>query len=269
MRVACVQMCSGREVAANLAAAETLIRQAAAEGARLIATPEGTGFMDRAPGALRQKAVAEEDDAVLAGMRSLASELGCHLLIGSLAVRAGTGRAANRSFLLAPDGTISARYDKIHMFDVTLSAGERYRESDGYAAGDRMVLASAGPARIGMSICYDLRFARLYRELAQAGANLLAVPSAFTRTTGQAHWHVLLRARAIETGSFVMAPAQGGCHEDGRETFGHSLIIGPWGEILAEKADDTPGLILADLDWGMVASARARVPAWSLNRSWT
>jgi predicted amidohydrolase len=269
MRVACVQMRAARSEAASLDEAEALIRQAHAKGAALIATPEGTNGLDRTPGSVLQRAEPEETSAAVARFGALAGELGVHLLAGSLALRAPDGRAANRSLLFGPDGQTLARYDKIHMFDVDLPGGETYRESASYRPGVQRVCVQAAQARLGLSICYDVRFPRLYRELAaRDGAQVIAVPSAFTRTTGRAHWHVLLRARAIETGSFLIAPAQGGQHEDGRETYGHSLIVNPWGEVIAEIDGDAPGVLLADLDLEEVARARARIPAWSVERDW-
>jgi predicted amidohydrolase len=191
------------------------------------------------------------------------------ILVGSLPIRTEEGGIANRSYLISGTGAIDAVYDKIHMFDVQLGTGEVYRESDTFTAGRRLVLGRVAQARLGLTVCYDVRFPHLYRDLAKAGAEVLVVPSAFTRVTGEAHWHTLLRARAIETGSFVIAPAQGGRHEDGRETYGHSLIIDPWGRILAEKTDDAPGLILADLDLALVADARRRIPALNHDRAYT
>jgi len=262
VRVACVQMRSGVEIAPNIAAASGLIRDAAGQGAQLVATPEMTNLLDIRPGKARPKIVPEADDQTLAAMRGLAAELGIWMLIGSIAVTlAGEDRLANRSVLIAPDGSVRARYDKIHMFDVEVGDGQSYRESRAYRPGERAVLAETEFGKLGMTICYDVRFPHLYRKLAQAGAGILTIPAAFTRVTGKAHWHVLVRARAIETGSFVIAPAQGGKHEDGRETFGHSLIVSPWGEVLAEKADDEPGVILADLDLDAVAIARRRIPS--------
>jgi predicted amidohydrolase len=262
LRVACVQMRSGVEVAANIAAASDLIRDAAGQGAQLVATPEMTNLLDIRPGKARPKIVPEADDQTLAAMRALAAELGIWLLIGSIAVTVeGEERLANRSVLIAPDGSVRARYDKIHMFDVEVGDGQSYRESRAYRPGERAMLAETEFGKLGMTICYDVRFPHLYRKLAQAGAGILTIPAAFTRVTGEAHWHVLVRARAIETGSFVLAPAQGGKHEDGRETFGHSLIVSPWGEVLAEKADAEPGVILADLDLDAVAKARRRIPS--------
>ena len=272
-RAACVQMRSGTEVADNIDAASALVRQAAKAGAVFIATPEMTNILDIRPGMARPKIVAQEDDATLAAIRALAVELGVWLLLGSIAVTVESeDRRANRSFLIAPDGKVVAQYDKIHMFDVEVGDGQTYRESRAYRPGTSAVLAKTSIAPIGMTICYDLRFPALYRTLAQAGAQILTVPAAFTRVTGEAHWHVLLRARAIETGCFVIAPAQGGRHEDGRETYGHSLIISPWGEILAEADGDEPGVIWADIDLDQVAKARARIPslgneqAFSLNK---
>ena len=268
LRVACVQMRSGVEIAPNIAAASDLIRDAAGQGAQLVATPEMTNLLDIRPGKARPKIVPEADDQTLAAMRSLAAELGIWVLVGSIAVTLeGEDRLANRSVLIAPDGSVRARYDKIHMFDVEVGDGQSYRESRAYRPGERAVLAETEFGKLGMTICYDVRFPHLYRKLAQAGAGILTIPAAFTRVTGEAHWHVLVRARAIETGSFIIAPAQGGKHEDGRETFGHSLIVSPWGEVLAEKADDAPGVILADLDLDAVAIARRRIPSLGNDQS--
>ncbi|WP_373007930.1 carbon-nitrogen hydrolase family protein [Hyphomonas sp.] len=267
LRAACVQMRSGTEVAPNIAAASGLVRQAAAAGAMLIATPEMTSLLDIRPGMARPKVVAQDDDATLAAFRALAVELGVWLLLGSIAVTLeGDDRFANRSFLIGPDGKIITQYDKIHMFDVEVGDGQTYRESRAYRPGTSAVLAETSIGPIGMTICYDLRFPALYRTLAQAGAQILTAPAAFTRVTGEAHWHVLLRARAIETGCFVIAPAQGGKHADGRETFGHSLIISPWGEILAEADGDEPGVIWGDIDLEQVAMARARIPSLGNNQ---
>lgn len=262
IRVACVQMRSGTDVAENIAAADALIREAARGGAELIATPEMTTLLDRAWGASWEKSTDEASDPGLAHFRALAKELGRTLLIGSLAIRADAGKCANRSFLIRPDGEVAARYDKIHMFDVQLNAGNIYRESDSYAAGGAAVVAELPAAKLGMTVCYDVRFPELFRQLAMAGAQIIAVPAAFTRITGEAHWHILLRARAIETGCFVIAPAQTGKHQDGRETYGHSLIIDPWGEILAEGGTE-PGVIAATLDLAKVAEVRGKIPSLS------
>lgn len=262
IRAACIQLRSGTEVTDNIASVSALVRQAVDAGAVFIATPEMTNILDIRPGKARPKIVAQENDATLAAFQALAIELGVWLLLGSIAVTVeDEDRLANRSFLIAPHGEIVAHYDKIHMFDVAVGDGQTYRESRAYRPGTSAVLAETAFGVIGMTICYDLRFPALYRTLAQAGAQILAVPAAFTRVTGEAHWHVLLRARAIETGCFVIAPAQGGKHEDGRETFGHSLIVSPWGEILAEADSDAPGLIWADIDLEQVEKARARIPS--------
>lgn len=265
IRVACVQMRSGTDVAANIAAARSLIREAAATGAQLIATPEMTTLLDRTPGAAWEKSTTEAADPGLAAFRALAKELSVTLLIGSIAIRAdggqdGNGKCANRSFLIAPDGEVVTHYDKIHMFDVQLNANNVYRESDSYAAGASAIIADLPAGRLGLTVCYDVRFPDLFRQLALAGAKIIAVPAAFTRITGEAHWHILLRARAIETGCYIIAPAQGGKHQDGRETFGHSLIIDPWGEILAEAGTE-PGVISATLDLARVDEVRGKIPS--------
>lgn len=260
IRVACVQMRTGTDVAANIAEASALIRQAAAGGAELIATPEMTTLLDRKPGAAWEKSTTEAADPGLAAFRALAKELGVTLLIGSIAIRADEGKCANRSFLIGPDGAVMARYDKIHMFDVQLNAGNIYKESDSYAPGASAIVADLPVAKLGLTVCYDVRFPDLFRQLAVAGAQIIAVPAAFTKITGEAHWHTLLRARAIETGCYVIAPAQGGKHQDGRETFGHSLIINPWGEVLAEGGVD-PGVIFATLDLSKVDEVRGKIPS--------
>jgi predicted amidohydrolase len=260
IKVACVQMRTGTEVDANIAEASALIREAAAGGAELIATPEMTTLLDRKPGAAWNKSTSEDADPGLAAFRALAKELGVTLLIGSLAIRAAEGKCANRSFLIGPEGEILARYDKIHMFDVQLNAGNVYRESDSYAPGADAVVAQLPAGLLGLTVCYDVRFPDLFRQLALAGAQVIAVPAAFTRITGEAHWHTLLRARAIETGCYVIAPAQGGKHQDGRETYGHSLIIDPWGEILAEAGIE-PGVISAILDLSKVEEVRGKIPS--------
>lgn len=262
IKAACVQMRSGVSVAPNIAAASDLIRQAAGAGATLIATPEMTNWLDIRRHVKKERPVLEADDPSLKAFRSLADELNVFLLIGSLAIALeGRQRMANRSYLIGPNGGVIARYDKINMFDVTVGDGQTYRESAAYAAGDKAVLAKTPLGAIGLSICYDVRFPLLYRSLAQAGAEILTVPAAFTKMTGEAHWHALVRARAIETGCFVMAPAQGGHHEDGRDTFGHAMIVSPWGEVIAHADHDDPCVIAADLDLSQVAKARQRVPS--------
>jgi GrxC family glutaredoxin len=265
-RAALVQLRSGRTVEPNLAKAETLIRRAAAGGAIYVQTPENTALMELAPELVLEAARSEERSAPLEKLRALAAELEIWLHAGSLAIRLDEARVANRSYLLAPDGSIAARYDKLHMFDVDLAGGESYRESQYYRPGGKAIVVDLPFGRLGMSICYDLRFPSLYRALAGAGAEFIAVPSAFTRQTGEAHWRVLARARAIETGSYVLAATQGGLHENGRSTFGHSMIVSPWGEILAEAGED-PGVVLADIDLAKVEEARHRIPALRHGRS--
>ena len=259
-RVGLVQMCSGRTAARNIEAAEKLIREAAAGGANYVQTPEMTNLLERDRERLPQALHREADDPGVTQFRSLARELSIWLHIGSLALLGETGKPVNRSFLISPEGRITARYDKIHMFDVDLPGGETYRESASYAPGHEAVLAALPWGKLGMTICYDLRFPHLHRTLAKAGARFLAVPAAFTKPTGLAHWHTLLRARAIECQCYVFAAAQGGCHEDGRETYGHSLAISPWGEVIAE-AEDQPGVIFADVDMQRLAEVRSQVPS--------
>lgn len=262
LRTACIQMRSTANITPNIDAAVDLISAAAGEGAEFIATPEMTNLLDIRPGQARPKITAEADDACLKALSDLAHRLDVSLLIGSLAVALpDDARFANRSYLIGRDGIIKARYDKVHMFDVDVGDGQAYRESDAYRAGRAATLIETEFGRVGMTICYDVRFPHLYRALGQAGADLITIPAAFTQVTGAAHWHVLVRARAIETGCFVLAPAQGGHHEDGRDTFGHSMIVSPWGEILAEADHNEPGYIIADLDLAEVSQARARIPA--------
>ena len=258
-RVAAVQMRSGIDRMRNIEAATALIEEAADMGAHFITTPEMTNVVDRDAARLRSSLPEGEDIEEVRAFAAAAGRLGAFLLVGSMAIREGA-KLFNRSFLFGPDGGIVARYDKIHMFDVTLENGETWRESHVYSAGERAVIAALPQARIGLSICYDLRFPHLYRALARAGAELLCVPSAFTRQTGRAHWKALTTARAIECGAYLVAPAQGGAHEDGRETFGHSVIVSPWGETLAEARGDEPCVIAADVDPGKVALARRQIP---------
>jgi predicted amidohydrolase len=258
-KAACVQLRSSDDVAENISETTRLVREAAGRGARFIATPENTTLMAPDGGAKLAHSFDEAHDPALPNFSALAKELKVWLLIGSLAIKVSDTKTANRSFLFGPDGGIAARYSKIHLFDVALASGEVYRESHTVAGGDEAVVARTDFGPIGLSICYDLRFPQLYRRLAQKGAFLFTVPSAFTVPTGEAHWHVLLRARAIENGAFVIAPAQGGLHANGRKTYGHSLIVAPWGEILAEGGTE-PGVILAEIDPAQSASARARVP---------
>ncbi|HEV2650867.1 MAG TPA: carbon-nitrogen hydrolase family protein [Rhizomicrobium sp.] len=258
-KAACVQLRSSDDVAENIRTTSDLIREAKGKGAQFIATPENTTLMAPDGGAKLAQSYDEAHDPALPAFSALAEELGIWLLVGSLAIKVSETKTANRSFLINPKGRITARYSKIHLFDVDLPSGEKYRESNTVAGGNEAVLAETPWGKVGLTICYDVRFPQLYRALAQKGAFLLTVPSAFTETTGKAHWHTLLRARAIENGAFVVAPAQGGTHANGRQTYGHSLIIGPWGEILGEAGTD-PGVIVAEIDPAAVTAARGRVP---------
>ena len=259
-KAAMIQMRSGLKPGANIDDAVRMIGEAKSAGADYVLTPEMTNILVAKREQLFAAVVEEEADASLATLRELARKLGIYIHIGSLAIKISPDRAANRSFLVDPKGDIAARYDKIHMFDVDLADGESYRESRNYRPGELAVLADLPWGRLGLTVCYDLRFPALYRALAEAGATMLAIPSAFTKQTGEAHWHVLIRTRAIENGCFVFAAAQGGKHENGRETYGHSLIVDPWGRILAEGGIE-PGVVMAEIDPAEVANARARIPS--------
>jgi predicted amidohydrolase len=259
-RVGLIAMRSGRVPAANLDAAVRLIEEAKAAGADYVLTPEMTNIMENDRERFFTAIVPEESDPCLNGLRELARRRGIFVHVGSLAVQASPDRAANRSFLIDRTGEIVARYDKIHMFDVEIGKGESYRESRNYRPGELAVLADLPWGRLGLTICYDMRFPALYRALAEADASFISVPSAFTRPTGEAHWHVLLRARAIENGCFVLAAAQGGRHENGRDTFGHSLVVDPWGRVLAEGSTE-PGVLMAQIAPAEVLSARTRIPS--------
>ncbi|MGA7530694.1 MAG: carbon-nitrogen hydrolase family protein [Pseudolabrys sp.] len=259
-KAAMIQMRSGLTPGANSDDAVRMIGEAKSAGADYVLTPEMTNILAARREQLFSVVVEEEADASLATLREVARKLGIYVHIGSLAIKISPDRAANRSFLIGPKGDILARYDKIHMFDVDLAGGESYRESRNYRPGELAVLADLPWGRLGLTVCYDLRFPALYRALAEAGATMLAIPSAFTKQTGEAHWHVLMRARAIENGSFVFAAAQGGKHENGRDTYGHSLIVDPWGSIIAEGGTE-PGVIMAEINPAEVASARARIPS--------
>jgi predicted amidohydrolase len=259
-KAAMIQMRSGLKPAANIDDAVRMIGEAKSAGADYVLTPEMTNILPARREQLFAAAVEEEVDASLATLRELARKLGLYIHIGSLAIKLSSDRAANRSFLLDPKGDIVARYDKIHMFDVDLADGESYRESRNYRPGELAVLADLPWGRLGLTVCYDLRFPALYRALAEAGATMLTIPSAFTKQTGEAHWHVLIRSRAVENGCFVFAAAQGGRHENGRDTYGHSLIVDPWGRIIAEGGTD-PGIVMAEIDPAEVANARARIPS--------
>ncbi len=261
MKIAAIQMCSGLDPAANLAALEPLLAEAAAAGARYALTPEVTMIFPENRDQLKSVAAPFEGHPQLAAVGELARRHDMHVHIGSLPIPLEDGRFANRSVLFGPDGAQRAIYDKIHLFDADIAGLNAYRESATYKGGEQAVTAGVEDFTLGFSICYDMRFPRLYNALANAGANLIAVPAAFTVPTGQAHWHVLLRARAIETGSYVIAAAQGGSHANGRATYGHSLIIDPWGKIIAELDHDRPGVLVAEIDPAAVAEARRRVPA--------
>ena len=259
-KAACLQVNAGNDMAANIKTASDMTRAAVAAGAAFVLMPENVAMMEWGRAAITAKAMTEPDHAALAAFRGLARELKVWLHCGSLAVLQDNGKVANRTYVLDPDGGIAQQYDKIHMFDVDLGNGERYAESATFAAGDAAKAVDLPWGRLGLTICYDLRFPHLYRHLAQQGALFLTVPSAFTQVTGEAHWHVLLRARAIETGCYVFAPAQTGTHAGGRKTYGHALIVGPWGEVLAD-AGPAPGTIMATIDPAEVTKARGRVPA--------
>lgn len=268
-KVAAIQMRSGTSPERNVADMERMVREAAGQGARYIQTPEMTGAMVRDAEARKTAFTTQDKDSVGAAASRLAAELGVFLHVGSTAIRRDDGKLANRALLYAPDGSLRASYDKIHMFDVDLDKGESWRESSAYEPGRQAAVADLGNARLGFAVCYDLRFPQLFRAEALAGANLLSVPAAFTRQTGEAHWHILLRARAIENGAYVVAAAQGGVHEDGRETYGHSLIVDPWGRILAEADHDEPGVIVAEIDAAQSAAARAKIPNLKNAREFT
>jgi predicted amidohydrolase len=261
MKIGLIQTRTPATHEAALAHVLPMVRDAAGQGARFIATPEGTNVLQKDRAVLLPMLKSLDDDAVVTGLRQAASDLGVWLLIGSALVKREDGKAANRSVLVSPQGAITATYDKLHMFDVDLPTGESSRESATYEPGDRAVTAQAGELKLGMTVCYDLRFPALYRALALAGAEVMTIPAAFTRPTGAAHWEVLMRARAIETGAFVLAPAQGGRHEDGRGTYGHSLAVAPWGEIIGHLDHDEPGVLIADLDLAAAGKARAAIPA--------
>ncbi|HWV53457.1 carbon-nitrogen hydrolase family protein [Pseudorhodoplanes sp.] len=259
-RAGLVQMRSRRSPQVNLDEASALIREAAAAGAQYVQTPEMTNIMELSRETLFGAIAEEEKDVCLAAFQELARAHKIHLHVGSLAIKVSPEKAANRAFMIDPRGEIVARYDKIHMFDVDLAGGESYRESNNFRPGECAVVVDLPWARFGLTICYDLRFPALYRALAEAGATVLTIPAAFTRQTGEAHWHTLIRARAIENGSFVLAAAQGGTHENGRSTFGHSLAVDPWGRIIGEHGTE-PGVLIVEIDPAQVTAARAKVPS--------
>ncbi|WP_420393100.1 carbon-nitrogen hydrolase family protein [Acuticoccus sp.] len=265
--MAAVQLRSTASPEENRDAVVRLVREAAGRGATYVQTPEVTNFVQRDRAAATKLIVPEREDVTLAALRALAAELSITVHIGSLAVRDGAAWR-NRGLMIDPEGEVVARYDKIHMFDVALPSGETFRESATYTAGDGVVLVDVGGAKVGMTICFDLRFPRLYEELAVAGATVLTAPSAFAASTGRDHWHALLRVRAIENGAFMIAAAQEGLHQDGRKTYGHSMIVAPWGDVLAE-ATDTPSVIVADLDLSLVERMRGQIPVLSARRPFT
>jgi deaminated glutathione amidase len=265
MRVGLVQMCSSRNAEENVAEALRGVREAAAKGATYVQTPEFTTLMEMSSKRLFGETRPEENDPAIARFKSLARELGIHLHIGSLGVLVAADKIANRSLLIAPDGEIAGRYDKIHMFDAALGGTDNFRESKNFRPGTQAVVASMGGTTIGLTVCYDVRFPHLYRALAKAGASMIAVPSAFTQQTGDAHWHTLLKARAIETGTYVVAAAQAGHHECGRDTYGHSVVISPWGEVVADGGVQT-SVIVCDVQFSEVVAARRRMPSLEHDR---
>ena len=260
IRVAALQMRSGQDPARNAVDFEALVREAAARGAVYVQSPEMTGALMRDRAALKAILRPQGEDGIELAAGRLAAELGIVVHVGSTAIARADGKVANRAFLFGPDGGLVATYDKIHMFDVDLDNGESWRESATYEPGTVATVADLPFARLGMAVCYDVRFPQLFRAQALAGAQVLSAPAAFTRQTGEAHWHILQRARAIENGAFVISAAQGGLHEDGRETYGHSLIVDPWGRVVAEADHDEPGVVVADIDLAEAARARAKIP---------
>ena len=273
MKVAALQLCASDDPVSNFALTLSMVQQASETGAQFIATPEVTNCISTSRSRQNFVLALQKDDQTLAAMCAAAARFGVWISIGSLALKLpDDDRFTNRSFMIDPSGQIVAQYDKIHMFDVTLSETEQYRESDGYRAGDHAVIADTAFGKIGMTICYDIRFPHLYRGLAKSGASILLIPAAFAQPTGRSHWEVLLRARAIETGCFVVAAAQTGEHQTSqgrpRKTYGHSMIVSPWGEILADAGEDQ-GIIYADLDLSLVESTRARVPSILSNQSFS
>lgn len=260
MRAACIQLRSTRDIAENIETTERLVREAVEAGADYVQTPEMTNIVERDRPKLGAAIRAEQDDPAVARFSALAGELGIVLHIGSLALKAADGRIANRALIFGR-GHVLARYDKIHLFDVDLPNGESWRESAVYHPGEQAVVVDLPWLKLGVSICYDIRFPHLYRAQAHAGAQVLTAPAAFTRQTGEAHWHVLQRARAIENGAFVVSAAQAGLHADGRETYGHSIIVSPWGDVLAEAKSDGPEVVIAEIDPALSADARQRIPS--------
>jgi predicted amidohydrolase len=269
LKVACVQLTATSDVATNIALSTDAIRAAQGTGAAFITLPEVVNLVQQRGNLAIEAASTEDNEPALAAYRALAAEIGVWLLVGSLAIKLeDDDRLANRSYLLNGSGDIVAWYDKIHMFDVNLANGRTFKESETYRPGDRAVVADTPWGLLGMTVCYDVRFPYLYRRLAHAGARMLAVPSAFNRRTGDAHWHVLMRSRAIETGCYIIAPAQCGDHDDGRKTYGHSLIVAPWGEVLADGGTE-PGIVTAELDFDAIDKARSMIPSLEHDRDVT
>jgi predicted amidohydrolase len=260
LKVAAIQMQSGRDPERNVAFVKDAVRAAAASGAKYIQTPEMTGLLVRDRAEMLSKVRTEKDDALVAAAANLAKTHGIHLHIGSTAIMRDDGKIANRAFLFGPDGGLITTYDKIHMFDVDLDNGESWRESATYEPGTKAVVANTSFGKLGFAICYDLRFPHLFREEALSGAEILTAPAAFTKQTGQAHWHALLRSRALENGAFLISAAQAGTHEDGRETFGHSMVVNPWGHMMVVASGTEPETIFADIDLSEVAAARKKIP---------
>lgn len=267
--IAALQMCSGTDPVRNVETMRRLVREAAAKGAVYVQTPEMTGALQRDRAGLRAILRGEDDDLVVAAAAELASELGIHVHVGSTAIALADGKVANRGFLFGPDGAKICSYDKIHMFDVDLDNGESWRESAVYSPGAVARMADLPFAKLGFAICYDVRFPELFKTQAQAGAEIISVPAAFTRQTGEAHWEILLRARAIENGVYIIAAAQAGVHEDGRETFGHSIIIDPWGRVLASAGGIGEAVVLADVDIAAVKAAHDKIPNLRNGRAFT
>lgn len=265
-RIAVLQMCSGVEPGANAAAMVAALDAAAADGAAMLFTPEMSGLLDRDRTRAAANIVAEDEDRVLGAMRDAAARTGAWVAIGSLAIRRDDGRWANRSFVIDGNGAIAARYDKIHMFDVDLATGESWRESNAYAPGDTVVTVETPAGRLGLAICYDVRFPALFEELGQRRCDLIAIPAAFTVPTGKAHWHLLQCARAVEASAYVVAAAQAGRHQDGRETYGHSLVVDPWGEVLLDLGDRPGALDFAEIDPARIAEVRRQLPSLANRR---
>lgn len=265
-KAAIIQLCTTNDAIMAFSELEAQVRAAAKAGAMLILTPEGSNFLERDPSKFAQICPSENDSESLNQYQKLAKELGIKLIIGSALFRRENAKAANRCLVFNENGELIAQYDKIHLFDVNLGAGMELQESKTYAPGQKAVIANTNLGDIGLSICYDVRFPHLYRALAQYGAKIITIPAAFTVPTGQAHWEILLRARAIETGAFVLAAAQAGSHKDGRQTYGHSMIISPWGEILTQMDGTEIGFVIAEIDLRLVDEARRKIPAWGLNQ---